>query len=240
MLPTTPTTREPGRVGVGVEAARAHALAERVLARPQLRRERLVHDDDSRLVARVVLVEEPARDERDPHRLEVAASHDADVGVDEGLAGRGRAPLHRDRAPRHHLAQRQRRDAARGAHAGQRREALPELPVGLEHGGGLGVARTAHRELEGQHALRVEAGRHPLDAREAAHEQARADEQDDRERDLAGHEQAAQPVAPREESAARRRAARALGELGLQLGAALPPRRHEAEQRSPTRPTRRA
>ena len=95
----------PGRVGPGV--AEPDALADRILARPDLAREKLV-DDDHALARRAVLVgEEPPADERDLHRLEVAAGRDALIGVEERFAGRGRAAFDGDGSPREVLTERQ-------------------------------------------------------------------------------------------------------------------------------------
>ncbi len=59
----------------------------------------------------------------------------------------------------------------------------------------IAVFAAGHGEIEGQDAGGIEAGRHVLEAGEAADEQAGADEQDHRERQFGDHEQAADVVA---------------------------------------------
>ena len=123
--------------------------------------------------------------------------------------GGGGAPFDRDRPPREHLAERQRRHAAGGGHAGQPREPRPQLAVGLEHGrrrrctSGRVIVSSSVSTSDG-----IEAGRHLLQAREAANQQAGAD-------------RAASPTAP----ARRRRAAR------RRLLAAAPDRAAPADPR---------
>ena len=73
----------------------------------------------------VLLVEQPAAAQRDLHRAEVVGGGDALIDVDEPLVGGRGPPFDRDRSPRHHVAERQRRDAAGGGDAGQPGEPAP-------------------------------------------------------------------------------------------------------------------
>ena len=125
------------------------------------------------VVASVLLGEEPPAPQRDLHRAEVVAGDDALIDIDELLAGRRRPSLDRDRPPRHHLTERQRRDAAGGGHAGQLRQPHPQLAIGLGHRCDVGVLPPGHRQLEREHVVGAEAGRNALQLREAANQQAR-------------------------------------------------------------------
>ena len=141
---------------------------------------------------------------------------------------RGRAPLDRDRLRRSAVGQRQGVHRAGGLDAGQR-------PHAIEHALEERLARLRRRVLcVGQRdvgAQDVPRARSP-DPRarrraEAAHEEARADQQDERERDLGDHE-----------GVARDRAARvgvraaALLERVVRVGAGQPPGRDGAREQS--------
>ena len=113
------------------------------------------------------------------------------------------APFDRDRAPRHHLAERQRGDPAGRGHARQRRQPFPQLPVGLQDRVGVVVLPAGHRQLERQHVARIESRRDVLQMREAADQQTRADEEHDRQREFRDDEQPAQVLAAAPDGAAR-------------------------------------
>src|SRR5688572_18627934 len=98
-----------------------------------------VDDRHSRARLRIELVEVAARDEWNLHRLEVIAADDADVGVDEFLAGWRDASFDGDGAPREHLAQRKCRHAASGSNSRKLSEARPQLTVGLAYDRRLGI-----------------------------------------------------------------------------------------------------
>ena len=116
-----------------------------------------------------------------------------------------------------------RRERAR--HAGQRfdaahdvLDALRLLIVGC-------VALSRHEEASGQERFGVEAGARALQVQEAAHEQRRADEQDQRHRHFDDDEAVAQPRA----FAALARSAGAVAQRFLQIQAAGLQRRRESE-----------
>ncbi len=79
---------------------------------------------------------------------------------------------------------------------------------------------------EGQHAVRIEAGVHALQAVKAAHQQPRAREQHQRQSDFAGYQNAAQAVALE----ADRVAASAFAQRGVQIGARHLQRGRQAEE----------
>ncbi len=113
------------------------------------------------------------RNEGDVHRLEVPPRRDALVGVDELLAGQGRASFNGDWPPREELAERQRGHAARGGNPGQRVQPFATVArrsrrTAPRHRRTSGRSSSAR----GQHAVRIEARRHALQASETAHEQA--------------------------------------------------------------------
>ena len=158
------------------------------------------------LVARVLLVEQPPLQQRDLHRPEVVAADDALIGVDERLARRARPSFDGDRSPREHLAERQRRHAARGR---RRPAALAAAPRAAGRSRARPAASLYFRPLIVSSSVstlrRVEARRHLLEAREAANQQAGADQQHHRQRQLGDHEQAAhvRPAAPERARAGR-------------------------------------
>ena len=88
--------------------------ADRILARPVLRRGRFVDHRDTRRIAGIAILEEPAGDEPDAHRLEVARRRGPPVGVREVGAARHGAPFDLERPHVLQLAQREFRDTAGG------------------------------------------------------------------------------------------------------------------------------
>ena len=114
--------------------------------------------------------------------------------------------------------------------AGQRRDPPPQLAVGEMAVGALRVALALHRQLEREHAGRIEARRHGGEARDAAHDQRRADEQHHRERDLGDDEQPAQAVSAPPQRAGAAGAAPGVVEIARQVQARQPPRRRQPEQ----------
>ena len=121
-------------------------------------------------------------------------------------AGSGR-PSTRDRAPREHLAERQRRDAAGGRRA---RAGAPAAPTAGGTSRAPPAARCTSRPVIVSSSVRmfagVEAGGHLLQAREAANQQAGADEQHHRQRQLRDHEQLAHVLAAARRAPQRARA----------------------------------
>ena len=78
VLPTTPTTVTGVGVGVSRHCAQ-QSLADRVLVRPQARRERAAHDRHLNRAGVVLRRERSAAKQRDAHRLEIAGRHAADM-----------------------------------------------------------------------------------------------------------------------------------------------------------------
>ena len=210
--PTTPTTVSHGVSGLTSKPPERTRFPERVLAGPELPGQGLVHDDDPVGVTRVVLAEEPPGQERDLHRPEVVPADDADVHVDEGLAGRGGSPFHGDGTPRHHLAQGKRRDPSRAGHARQTLQALQSCRYVSSTAGGSAYRRPVMVSSNVSDVGGVEARRHLEDAGEAADEEARSDEQHNGQRELARDQEPAQAVATGEAPSHARRSAPALRE----------------------------
>ncbi len=131
-----------------------------------------------------------------------------------------------DRSPGKEAAQRQRRDTSGCGHSRQAIEPLPQRLIGSPHGADVAVLGAGHRELEREHAARVEPWRHPLELTEAAHQKAGAHQHHDRECELCCDERAATAAAAR---CSRRSAARFL-ERPDQIDAAHTQCRREAEQ----------
>ena len=67
----------------------------------------------------VRLAEYAAPQQRNLHRAEIVGGDAALIDIDEGLARLRHAAFDGDGAPRHHAAQRQRRDSADCRHSGQ-------------------------------------------------------------------------------------------------------------------------
>ncbi len=200
-----------------------HAPAQGVFAVEDARGERLVDDDDGRRVCAVAVVEVSALEERHAHYAEVARAHSAQVRLGP-RGGRLRQAEDARRARASVAAQGQVAHLRRAAHARQRRRATQQLVV---EGGGLhGVCRARGRKLEGhrQEVLSPEAGVDREHAREALHQQPRAHEEHERERDLGDDEQVAHAA-----RATRAGAARALLHRLLQVGARGRERGREAE-----------
>ena len=119
-VPTTPTTVRPAAARLG--RLQVDALAERVLARPEARREALV--DAPRRPPRARRVgggEDPAAAQGDLQGAEIARARPRCRSTSAGPAGARVAALDGDGAGQVEAAERQGGDGARGAHAGHRR-----------------------------------------------------------------------------------------------------------------------
>ncbi len=196
--------RNPRRAGV-VDAADVKALSHRILTGPKLLRHVVVDDGDAGIRGNIVIVEEPARDQRNLHRLEVMAADHARVGVDELLAGWRHTAFDRNRTPGIHLAQRQRGHASRSGHAGQTFQPLPHLVIASPDRLIFLIFLTAHGELHGQNIARIESRRHVSRAQKTADQQPRADQQHGAQRQFGNHQQMAKTVpAPPDGTDARR------------------------------------
>ncbi len=166
-----------------------------------------------------------------PSAREVAGRHERDFGH-RNVAGFRRPALDAERRPARRAAERQAGDAADRLHAGQRGDALEHAPVEQhprlvrEVRAGLRIVRLRQPEPRGQHRRGVEAEIDALQPPETLDQQRRADQQHQRERELADDEDAAQ---------ARRASggagpARRLAHHRLQLGVRALNRRRQAEE----------
>ena len=187
MWPTTPTMVRPGLAGEGD----AEALADRTFVGIREPGEAFVDDADARRGAGVAVGVEAAGDERDADGAEVVGCRVAPVGAVRCLVGQyaafeingtglGGAAAHREPV-----------DGAGGLDAGKRLHAIDEA-MGVGRDLRVGVvfrARDGHQQAD--RAIGIEAGTDVREADEAAHEQARADQQQDRRGHLRDHQQAA-------------------------------------------------
>ena len=110
--PTTPTTVIHGAVELASKPPRRTRRPIGSWSGHSCVGHALVDHDHARRAADVLLAKQAPAPQRDLHRAEVVGADDALVDVDERLARLRRPALDRDRPPRHHLAERQRRDAA--------------------------------------------------------------------------------------------------------------------------------
>ena len=213
-----------------LRAAEADALAYRVPVGEVASGESLVDDDDAGRAFTILRVEVAPAQDGDVQGLEVVQGDRAGEGdvVGHVLAAAARAlaaagavgrVLPRD----HHAAlparaaERRRAHQRRRLHARQRRHTLQRTPVELLPLR-LRVAQQVDVERHRQHVLRVEAGVNALRPLEAAQEQARADEQHQRQRDLRDDQKVAQGEAPRAPPASAGRERRLVFERGDEVG----------------------
>ena len=225
--PTTPTTSRPR----AVRPAELEPMAERVRPRPEAARERQVHEHDRRRLAGVAPVEVAASDERDLHRAPIAGCHRVEVGRGVLVRVRGFLALDVD-AP--HVEVPAERDLARGAgrrHAGSRRERPGEALV--EAGRPLPVG-VGHVHLGGDEAARLEARLHVEQPAQALDREDGPDEEDRRDRHLAGQQQALPALAGGAGAVAR-----ALAEPLLRVGRRGTQGRESAEREAARDRTRR-
>ena len=190
--------------------------------------QRLVDDGDARGVTGVSLGEVAAAPDRHAQRPEVIRRHH---GEDRLRRARCRAAGRLGRLPA--SSRRSRRPgvgspvtAADGADAGQ--SAQLRQQIAIERRRARRVFRRADRHGGAQHeeAFRREAHVHRGDGRETAREQAGADDEHDRERDLGDDERVARPAGAR----ADRRALATLAQAVHELDARRLQRRRQTEQ----------
>ena len=171
-----------------------------------------------------MLGEQAAAHERDTHRAEVVAAHDADVG-DRLLALRRRGPIrHTEPRRRAQAVERQEADAAGRDDAGHVGQVPNQLLEEAHPRRVLAVGRARQRDLHRQYLVRAEPRIDRQQALEAADEQAGAREQDDGQRDLDDHQRRAQAAAPRAA------AAHAVLQRVVEIGPRRRHRRCEAEE----------
>jgi len=100
----------------------------------------------------------------------------------------------------------------------------------LEGGVAVGELARARADAHRHDALGIETGGDPLQADEASHQQAGADEEHQRDRDFGHHEEAAHPAPAASEAPFALRVPAAGLERGVEIDARRPQRRHKAEQ----------
>ncbi len=180
-----------GRVRRRPQLLQLDRAPDRVVGPEEAAAERLVHHRDLSRAGDVHGGQHPAAPEPQPERLEVALRAEL-VDRLPALAG-GAGP---ERPPPTGCRRREGPSSRRVAAStpGSARRRLRTWLEVLLLGGGRGVGAARQRRADVQHALRIEAHVRGLQLDEAAHQQTRAGEQDQRERDLGGHERPVQPA----------------------------------------------
>ncbi len=208
------------RVGPAV----GHVLADRGVAEVELFGEGLVHDGDpggSQPIARGELA---PRKQPDPQGPEVAGAHLVEAGVVVNVRSRSKA-LDIHAAPP--VAAREERHYRGGDTGGARQRHQRVLHSLVQQlGPGAVVAAPHGRDHERDDVLHLQANIHPRHVDEALEQQTGGGEERRRQRDLCGHQAAAE--AGRDPSA--RQLARTAANRGDQVGAGGVQRRKQAEQ----------
>ena len=122
------------------------------------------------------------------------------------------------------------RDGASHGDARHRGQRLAGGAIELERGVAVGELARARADAHRDDALGIEAGGDLLQADEASHQQAGADQQHQRDRDFRDHEEAAQPAPAAAEAAFALRVPAARLERGVEIDARRAQRRREAEE----------
>src|SRR5262245_40245196 len=201
-----------------------HAFAEWLFVREVLSRERLVDDDDVAHLRPFLIGEESPAFERDLHRAEVVRVGHHHAGFQFLHDGQYRPSLDVHARARVERREWQSVDRAGGFDAWQRLHLRDGLPEEVDPLLVVVVLRPRQAHAHRQYILRVKAGINSLQPREAANEQPRAKEQNERYRDFENDQRVAQPLGPH--------AARALSALFERLCQVEPrrlERRREAE-----------
>ncbi len=139
----------------------------------------------------VLGAEEPPGDERNPERPEVIVARHAQLR--RGLVGAFGGAPDAHAAAEGKARQREPEDRRGRLRSGQSAHARQELPRELALAGFVRITGLGKRQIEREDLLGAETRVDGGQAREALDEKARADEEDERDRDLPGHEHAAQP-----------------------------------------------
>ena len=170
-------------------------LPDRASIRKVPPRHRLVDDARPRAVRCIALVEEASLEEPDLHGFEVAGRHDADIG--QRIFGFRRLPAfdrERERRRDADLVHRQRRDRRSRRHARSASQPLDDRFEKLHEPMPLAVLGRRQKHLRGDDVAGLEARVYLQQLRDAARHQPRANEQDQRKRDL-DHDQPIQQPA---------------------------------------------
>ncbi len=211
---------DPVRRGVG----EAEALADRILVGPRDLGEALIDDHVRRGGGGVRGLQEPAPEERDPHRLEVSAVHGRHLDQRTlSLVPAWRCALDPD-VPVGPAEQRQAGDRADAHHARDRADVREHLVVVALVSSLVRVTRASRVERHRDHALHREAEVLAAECRVAADEQHGCVREYEPECDLTDDERVAEPLPGR-----RQRRVPALLHAGRQVDARREQRGHDAE-----------
>ena len=163
-------------------------LADRILLGKVLLGQRFVDQSHARRTARVLVGKLPPAKNRNLEQLVVVGRR--------AHPSRARGPflgIHRlsdDREGESELAlNRQAAGKRRILHPGNRVQPLPSIMRKLRHPGGLFKARAGQRHLHGDDVVRINSRIHGVQRKECPDQQRRTDQQHQRQRHLADHQQ---------------------------------------------------
>ena len=206
-------------------AAQREALADRVVGRPVLLRQRLVDHDDARRRLDIRLLHRAAAKQPHSHRLEVAGRHDLPVGAPPLLARCNRTPLDVDAQISARRNEWYAGDAACRRDTRQRRHAPRQLAIERDHTPGVRIPRARQIDRHRQDVVDAIPGidRHQLG--EAPRDQTRAHEQHEGNGHFGDDERAARAL-----TSARGVASAAFAEHRLHVESRRLNRREKSEQ----------
>ncbi len=170
--------------------AEARAGTDRVPATEVSRDKRLVDDDQTRSTGTVGFVEHPPSQQRDPHRVEIAARGHRREGARQRCTRSG--AFHFD-LPREEVGRRELRHHPGLRHARHRLDAPRQLLEERRHRLAGRVLLLRQRQAHRQDTLRIEPGIRRLHLQKTAHQQSGAEQQHDRKRDLGDDEALPEP-----------------------------------------------
>jgi hypothetical protein len=157
--------------------------------------QRLIHHGHGRRIQRIGLGEDPAGAQRNAHCHEIVETYGLRMrDLRRRTIGIPGLPVDRERITtaciQSHSGYGQPAHGASVDYAWQPGESLPHLGEEVDSGARLCVTRTGDLHLHGQQMIGTEAGIDLPQPVEALQQQAGADQQHQRERDLAGHQHA--------------------------------------------------
>ena len=178
---------DPGRARARPEP---DVLSDGVARGPESPGRGLAREDRVRGAVPVLGTEEPPGDERNPERSEVVVARHAQLR--RGLVGAFGGAPDAHAAAEGKARQREPEDRRGRLRSGQSAHARQELPRELALAGFVRITGLGKGEVEREDLLGAEPRIDGREAREALDEETRADEEDERDRDLPGHEHPAQ------------------------------------------------
>ncbi len=174
-----------------------HALPEWILAGEKRTRHRGVDDHNGWRLVRIGGREYAALQQRHAKRFEVVWRDGAISGGDEFVWPLWRASVNVEMDDAAAAAHGKKRGCRGGADARKSFGAINKTIKKLKTLLRLGIGILRKRNVSDEQMIGLEAGRHVLQAREAAQEQSRADEQEHSQGDFRGYENGAQAMLAR-------------------------------------------